>query len=258
MARRVAGAVAAVALTGTLALVLLARTEQEAPTPRAAPGAPTILSPQQDPRAPAQRSDGRAVRGPFGARLTRRVLLRARPGGRILRPIGLRTEFGSQRVLAVVERKRGWLGVLTHHVGNSRTAWIPAAGVRLVREPYTLQVDLSARRLVVRRESRVARRITIAIGRPETTTPTGRFAVTDVLAVGGAASPYGCCVLALTGRQPNIPQGWTGGDRLAIHGTTNERTVGTAVSSGCLRARERDMRWLIANVPLGAPVRIRA
>lgn len=244
-------------VVGAAALALLMREPRARERPPATWSAPPSLSPKQVPRAPAL-ADGRAAGGPLGARLVRRVMLRDRPAGRMLRSLAPRTEFGSRRVLAVVERRPGWLGVLTHHVPNSRAAWIPATAAQLLLEPYTLHVDLSARRLVVRRHGRVARRVAVAIGRPGTTTPTGRFAVTDALVDGRAASPYGCCVLALSGRQPNVPQGWTGGDRLAIHGTPNERTLGTAASSGCLRAGESDMRWLIANVPAGAPVRIRA
>lgn len=216
------------------------------------------VSSEQVVRTPTRRSAGRRTSGPFGARLHRTVMLRDRPGGHILRSLGPRTEFGSRRVLAVVEQRPGWLGVLTHHVANSRTAWIPTTGAKILFEPYTLHADLSQRALVVRREGRVARRIKIAIGGPATATPTGRFAVTDALVIGRAGSPYGCCALALTGRQPNVPQGWTGGDRLAIHGTTNEATIGMPVSSGCLRAGDADMRWLIATVPLGSQLRISA
>lgn len=219
---------------------------------------PSVVSAEQVVRTPTRRSVGRTTSGPFGARLQRTVMLRDRPGGRILRAIGQRTEFGSQRVLAVVEQRPGWLAVLTHHVGNSRAAWIPANGAKLLFEPYTMHADLSQRTLVVRREGRVARRIRVAIGGPATATPTGRFAVTDALVIGRAGSPYGCCALALTGRQPNVAQGWTGGDRLAIHGTTNEATLGMPVSNGCLRAGAADMRWLIDTVPLGSPLRISA
>jgi lipoprotein-anchoring transpeptidase ErfK/SrfK len=130
--------------------------------------------------------------------------------------------------------------------------------VTLLHEPYTLHVDLSARRLVVHHEGRRVRRITVAVGRPGTTTPTGRFAVTDLLQIDGGHPAYGCCALALTGRQPNVPQGWSGGDRIAIHGTSNEATLGTPASSGCLRASDRDMRWLLARIALGTPVRIHA
>ncbi len=169
----------------------------------------------------------------------------------------MRTGFGSARVLAVAERRGRWLAVLSEHVPNSRTGWISAEAATLLHEPYTLQVDLSDRELLVRHEGRAVRRIDVAVGRPGTTTPTGRFAVTDRLRVQGGGA-YGCCALALTGRQPDVPQGWSGGDRIAIHGTTKEASIGTPASSGCLRARDRDMRWLMRRVPLGAPVRIRA
>lgn len=196
-------------------------------------------------------------RGPFGAQLARRTQLRASPGGRVLLSLGRRTGYGSARVLSVVGRRGRWLAVLSEHVPNSRAGWIPADSATLLHLPYTLQVDLSERELVVHHEGRPVRRITVAVGRPGTTTPTGRFAVTDRLRIAGG-SPYGCCALALTARQPNVPQGWSGGDRVAIHGTSNEATLGTPASSGCLRAAERDMRWLLARVPDGAPVRIRA
>ena len=68
---------------------------------------------------------------------------------------------------------------------------------------------------------------------------------------------YGCCVLALSGHQPNTPPGWTGGDRLAIHGTDSPSTIGTAASAGCLRGADADLRVLMAKVPLGTPVFIR-
>jgi lipoprotein-anchoring transpeptidase ErfK/SrfK len=188
----------------------------------------------------------------------RRTWLRRSPGGPVVRHVGTTTGYGSERVLAVVARRGGWLGVLSDHVPNSRVAWIPAASAELVHEPYSLDVDLSARRIVVRREGRVVRRIRVAIGAASTPTPTGRFAVTDTLRIGKANPEYGCCAVALTGRQPNLPPGWSMSDRLAIHGTPDERAIGNAVSNGCLHARKADMRWLLHRVTLGAEVRIRA
>ena len=70
-----------------------------------------------------------------------------------------------------------------------------------------------------------------------------------------SARYYGCCVLALSGHQPNLPPDWIGGDRIAIHGTPG--AIGGAASAGCLRARDPDMVSLFARVPLGAPVFIR-
>ena len=85
--------------------------------------------------------------------------------------------------------------------------------------------------------------------------PSIPFAITDGLQP-LAGSPYGCCILALSGHQPHVPQGWTGGDRLAIHGTDAPATIGAAASSGCLRAADGDVRRLMRRVGLGSVVEI--
>ena len=83
----------------------------------------------------------------------------------------------------------------------------------------------------------------MAIGRPESPTPTGRFAVTDKLDGTAFSSTYGCCVVALSGHQHRLPAGWQGGDRLALHGTDAPSTVGAAASAGCLRGPEPRCGW---------------
>jgi lipoprotein-anchoring transpeptidase ErfK/SrfK len=94
------------------------------------------------------------------------------------------------------------------------------------------------------------RTIRVGTGAAATPTPTGRFAVTDKLD-GAAYSPvYGCCILAISAHQTHLPSGWTGGDRIAIHGGP---TAG-AVSTGCLHADTSDLRYLMRVVPLGALV----
>jgi lipoprotein-anchoring transpeptidase ErfK/SrfK len=201
--------------------------------------------------APAPSDD---PQGPLGARLRRTVALRDKPGGKVLGQITTKTRWGSPRILAVTDRKEGWLGVLSERVPG-KVGWIPSESAELLLEPWTLQVDLSARRLTVRRDGRVVRRVRVAIGAPGTATPRGRFAVTDTLRLVGDG-PYGCCAIALTARQRDIPQGWTGGDRVAIHGTNSPGSIGRAASHGCLRAGEGDLRWLLARIPLGTHVRI--
>jgi hypothetical protein len=236
-------------LAGVLALLALGGCGGE---PSSRRGDLTPVKPRNLPAAPT------VPPGPLGARILRRTQLRTRPGGRAVTTVGRYTSFRSRQVLAVVARRGDWLGVLSEHVSNARTAWIPAASAELVHEPYRLEVDLSARRLIVRREGRIVRRVRVAIGRPEVPTPIGRFAVTDALRIGGGSGAYGCCALALTARQPHVAQGWTGGDRIAIHGTSDEDSIGTPASGGCLRARDADMRWMLGRVTLGAEVRIRA
>jgi lipoprotein-anchoring transpeptidase ErfK/SrfK len=97
----------------------------------------------------------------------------------------------------------------------------------------------------------------VGVGRAGSETPTGRYAVTDKLPGPAYSSSYGCCILALSATQPNLPSGWTGGNRIAIHGTPSASDFGRAISAGCLHARDSDLRYLMRSLPLGTPVVIR-
>jgi hypothetical protein len=217
-----------------------------------APPPPPAPEAEQPKPKPKPRPDLAIVRGS--------VPLRARPNGRVLTRAEARTEFGEQRVLSVAARHGAWLGVVATELPNGQLAWVnsrhPALDFRRTR--YSLHADLSERRLELRRGRRVIRRLTVAIGRPGSETPTGRFAVTDKLRGWDFGPYYGCCVLALNGHQPKLPAGWAGGNRLAIHGTNSPGTIGAAASAGCLRAADAGLQVLMRRVPLGTPVFIRA
>ena len=185
------------------------------------------------------------------------LALRSRPFGPVVRRVGSSTEFGSPRALAVLRTQRGrWLAVTQPELGN-RLGWVDArsAGLRYTRTALRLDVDLSSRTLVLFRGRSVVRRMLVGVGRAGSETPTGQYAVTDKLP-GPAYSAY-CCILALSATQPNLPSGWTGGNRIAIHGTPSASDFGRAVSAGCLHARDWDLRYLMRGLPLGTPVVIR-
>ena len=185
------------------------------------------------------------------------VALRARPGRRVVARIGARTEFGSPQTLAVASRKGEWIAVRSPALGNAEVGWARVSQLQLLRRPLSLEVDLSKRELTVHDPGGREQRMSVAIGARDTPTPTGDFYVTDKLAGSDFGPYYGCCILALSGHQPNLPQGWSGGDRLAIHGSPTP-TWGQAVSNGCLHADEADLRYLLNTVPLGTSVRIHA
>jgi lipoprotein-anchoring transpeptidase ErfK/SrfK len=187
------------------------------------------------------------------------LALRSAPGGAAVARIGARTEFGSKRVLAVAAVRGRWLGVTATERPNGKLAWVDSrsGAVDLGRTRVSLHADLSSRRIELRIGRLTVARMSVAVGRPESPTPTGRFAVTDKLPGGRYAGYFGCCILALSGHQPNTPPGWTGGNRLAIHGTNAPGTIGDAVSAGCLRGSESDMKLLMRRVPVGTPVFIR-
>jgi lipoprotein-anchoring transpeptidase ErfK/SrfK len=160
-------------------------------------------------------------------------------------------------VFGVVQETDGWVGVTTAALPNNRLGWIKLDPQR-VKAGWTraaITIDVSERRAELHAGDRVLRAFTVTVGMPGADTPTGRFSVTD--AFRGDLNPaYGCCALAISATQPNVPSGWIGGRRIAIHGTSGP--LGVAASHGCVRAADADVSALVERVPLGTPVFIRA
>jgi len=225
----------------------------------APPAATTAPAAERSSRTARARSDGPLPAGGtpiLTVRAGAEVALRDAPGGKMVTTLTETTEFDSPTVLSVRERRGRWAGVPTHELPNGELGW-----VRI--DPRQLKIDSVGQRIVLDlsamvgrlyRGDRLERKWQIGIGAPDTPTPTGHFSITDEI-VGGLNPTYGCCAIALSATQPNLPPGWTGGDRIAIHGTS--LPLGEANSTGCPHAAEEDLRALIEGVPLGTPVTIR-
>ncbi len=192
------------------------------------------------------------------ATLTGPTALYREPGGDRRLRITTKTEWGSERVLGVVSQRGEWLGVQASELKNGEIAWLRRSEAKLDCVTWSLHADLSKRLIEVQHNGKTVRKLHVAIGRKDNPTPKGRFTVTDRLQVTSSGSPYGCCVLALTGHQTDLPPYWPGGDRLAVHATNDESSIGEPVSLGCMRAQASQARWLINNIPLGSPVFIHA
>jgi hypothetical protein len=182
-----------------------------------------------------------------------KIPLRSGPTGKLVRMIGPQSEFGSALVLGVAQRRGPWFGVTTPLRGNGELGWVrrEPRDLELYWTRYSLTVRRAARALELRYGRRLIDRYPVTVGGAGTETPRGRFSITDALAF-DSSPDYGCCALALTGHQENLPPGWLGGDRIAIHGTPGP--VGNAESLGCIRATDDTMRTLFDRVPLGTPV----
>jgi hypothetical protein len=180
--------------------------------------------------------------------------VRSAPNGPVVARLSAQTEFGSPQTLAVTRTSGRSLAVVTTALPNGHVGWVDArrGTFRFAHTRVSLEVDLSRRELRVHAGARVIRRIAVGIGAAGTPTPIGRFAVTDKLNGASYSAVYGCCILALSGHQTNLPGGWTGGDRLAIHGGS---TAG-ALSTGCLHAATAELEYLMRAAPLGTQLLI--
>jgi lipoprotein-anchoring transpeptidase ErfK/SrfK len=185
------------------------------------------------------------------------IRMHAHPGGKLLFRVRPKTIYGRRLILSVTHRRGSWAAVTTFLVHNGRRAWvhIDHGTVAVRRTRWRLTADLSARTLTVRHGDDLVRTLRVAIGTRATPTPIGTFAITDKLKGRAFGRSYGCCILALSGHQPKVRTGPIDG-RLAIHGTDRPDLLGSRVSQGCLRARDRDVRWLMGKVPVGTQLRI--
>lgn len=228
----------------------------------ATPAVATARSPFRPAASTPPAARGRLTRTPsfsgsLVATLTRPVSLLTAPRGRPYGRLGVTTQFGSPQTMLVVTSAGRSLGVVNPLAGNGRIGWIPAGAAALSRVGWRIDVSLSRRRVTVSDGGHVVRRYTVAVGAPASPTPTGRFAVTDRLRTGDPAGPYGCCVLALSAVSPHAIQGWSGGNRIAIHSTPDTPSIGQPVSHGCMRLTLAEGRWLLRHIPLGTPTVIR-
>jgi len=185
--------------------------------------------------------------------LRQTVVLRAEPNGKALVRLGSRGPLGGPLVLGVVGVRGSWVEVTAEALPNGHFGWVKfGRDVAVHPVQWELRASLAKRELEVFRGSRLVRTIPVGIGAPDSPTPTGHFAVAEKL-TGPFGPAFGCCILALTARQPRLPAGWNKSITyyVAIHAGTGQ---GAAVSAGCLHATEAEVRWLMRTVPLGTPV----
>ncbi|HLM25413.1 MAG TPA: L,D-transpeptidase family protein [Thermoleophilaceae bacterium] len=261
--RRLGPAALALGLVAVLGAVIVAlalssgeSSDGDGGDPEQRPFEPTAPSKAQG--EPFASGSARPIGQNVTATVRGRAVIYSEPGGGKKSTLSPRTQFETPRVFGVVRRKGDWLAVQAPELKNGQVGWLRASDARLDSTPWSLHADLSSKRLEVRKGGRPVRSFSIAIGSPQNPTPKGRFSVTDKLKVTDAGSPYGCCVLALSGHQVDLPPDWPGGDRLAVHATRNESSIGKPVSLGCMRTRAEQARWPINTIPLGSPLFVSA
>jgi lipoprotein-anchoring transpeptidase ErfK/SrfK len=149
-----------------------------------------------------------------------------------------------------------WLRVLLPGRPNGSEGWIKRRGTVLTTTRWHIVVRTASRRVFVYLGGRLVQSFSAIVGKPSTPTPLGQFFVEESVRMlpGSAGAPF---ALALSARS-NVLQEFEGGSgQIAIHGVMNLRgTPGTAVSHGCVRLGNHDIRWLAAHVTTGVPVTI--
>jgi hypothetical protein len=150
-----------------------------------------------------------------------------------------------------------WGRVELPYVWPRREGWIRLAGLDRQTTRLRVEVDLSEHLVTVRKLGKVLFRSPGATGAPSSPTPVGDYFVTDRVAfpAGGALGSF---AFGISGIQPRLPAGWSGGNQLAIHGTNNPASIGLSASAGCVRVSETTLDRLLPLLAYGTPVIVRA
>jgi len=147
-----------------------------------------------------------------------------------------------------------WYEVLLPLRPNGTTAWVKAADVDLREREERIEVDLSRRLLRHFDGDDVVNTFRVGVGTEQYPTGVGRFYVWVKVPYENPNNPYGIMALGLSGFSPVLSE-WPGEGRMAVHGTPYASNRGQAVSHGCVRVYNDDMRALV-DLPLGTPVEI--
>lgn len=170
------------------------------------------------------------------------------------RTLAARTEHGSPTALLVTARRDGWVQVLIPGRPTGAMGWLVDDGLTIAEVDLTIHVDLAARTLTLTDGDTEVLATPVAVGAPETPTPTGRFSVTDKLDTQAPSGPYGRYAIGLSGRSEVLTE-FAGGDgQIGIHGTNDPASIGHDVSHGCIRVPNEVMEELNRVLPLGTPV----
>ena len=153
--------------------------------------------------------------------------------------------------LPVVGRSGGWSQVLLPSRPNGSVGWLKTSEVERRTSSYLIRVHLGSRTLELFDDGDLVGSWAVAIGAPETPTPTGRtFLLGSITDEAQAFSPV---ILPLGSHSDTLDSYGGGPGTVAIHGWPDASVFGAAVSHGCVRV-PADALSALTQVPLGTLV----
>jgi L,D-transpeptidase-like protein len=198
----------------------------------------------------------------YAGRARGHVTVDRRPGSGAFLSLEATDAYGFATVLPIVAERLDracrptWFRVRVAFYPNGTLGWIRAGTVTTSRIRRRVVVDVSRRRLVLYVRGRVSFSTPVAVGKPGTPTPFGRFYVTQRFIITSSNSPYGSRALGISAFS-NVLRSWRDGGPIGIHGTNEPFSIGQPVSHGCVRLPDQMMVKLFAQVPLATPVIVR-
>ena len=126
-----------------------------------------------------------------------------------------------------------------------------AAHAPAPRAAGKIVISIAERKLTILRGGIPAGEYDVAVGKPETPTPTGEFRIADKQSIPGPGTGvFG--VRWMEFHRVRMPEG--GFFLYGIHGTNEPEKIGDAVSHGCVRLSNHDIEEVFREAYVGEPV----
>ncbi len=181
--------------------------------------------------------------------------------------VGPKTDAGAPTTFAIIgdasaqatPEAPGWYHVALRDRPNGSTGWMPMDSVQVTKTPFRIFVDLKGRTLRVEKDGTGVFTTTIAIGTEENPTPVNGTYVTELIQNTDPQGSYGPYAFGLAMHSDTLSEFGGGDGQVGIHGTNRPELIGQAVSHGCVRLKNDDVKELVdLQLPLGVPVFITA
>lgn len=166
------------------------------------------------------------------------------------------TPTGGDLVFLTQVNEPDWHEVLLPVRPNGSTGWVRDADVSLTAHHYRIAVDLAAFRLRVFNRGEVIFDTVAGVASNNSPTPGGRYYITELLEPLEPDTVYGTFAYGLSGFSETFETFNGGPGQLGIHGTNDPSSLGTPVSSGCIRLHNDDIARIVEYLPLGVPVEV--
>lgn len=141
---------------------------------------------------------------------------------------------------------------------NGSFGWVHRNDIDILRHNFAIRVDLDNFELTVFDREQVVLQSTVGVARENAPTPLGRYYTTELLEPITPDSVYGAFAYGLSGFSDTFVTFNGGPGQLGIHGTNAPETLGTNVSSGCVRMHNDDITRMVEVllVRTGVPVEV--
>ena len=159
-------------------------------------------------------------------------------------------------VFLTTRSAQSWHQVLLPVRPNGSTGWVRDQDVTLSGHNYRMQVDLADFRCRVFDRGETVFDSIAGVAAANSPTPGGIYYITELISPIIPNSVYGPFAYGLSGFSEVFETFNGGPGQLGVHGTNDPSSLGSGVSSGCVRLHNDEITELAQFLPLGVPVTI--